>query len=97
MLITRSSKSYQTLDNWLNTSEIQRLPQHIICCPDAAYPFRTHSTPLECGRVDIPVSIDIALRWSAVFFSEFRECLKPAENTHLLENSTHMQHELSKF
>ena len=32
---------------------------------DAAYPFRTHSTPLECGRLDIPFSIDIALRWSA--------------------------------
>ena len=46
---------------------------------DAAYPFRTHSTPLECGRVGIPFSIDIALRWSAVFFSEFRECLQPSE------------------
>ena len=32
---------------------------------DAAYLFRTHSTPLECGRVNIPFSIDIALRWSA--------------------------------
>ena len=32
---------------------------------DTAYLFRTHSTPLECGRVNIPFSIDIALRWSA--------------------------------
>ena len=32
---------------------------------DTAYLFRTHSTPLECGRLDIPFSIDIALRWSA--------------------------------
>ena len=36
-----------------------------ICPIGAASSFTTHSTPLECGGLDISSSIDIALRWSA--------------------------------
>ena len=53
-----------------------------ICFRDAVSPFRTHSTPLECGRVDTPFSIDIALRWSAVFFSEFQRLCETRRKIH---------------
>ena len=52
-----------------------------ICFRDAVSPFRTHSTPLECGRVDTPFSIDIALRWSVVFSQGSKDCAKLAKNT----------------
>ena len=31
----------------------------------AVYGFTTHSTPLECQSLDVVLSIDIALLWSA--------------------------------
>ncbi len=45
----------------------------------------------------MPFSIDIALRWSAVFSQSSLSVWNPRKNTHAFENLTHMQRELSEL